>query len=170
MKKMTIKNWIQGAVFIAVGIALPFLFHQIPNGGSIFLPMHIPVLLGGLFLPAPIALFVGMLTPFLSSVLTGMPPFFPMMPIMVFELGAYGFFTAVLFKKFKNVWVSLLLGIICGRIISGATVFILASFFGVKMQPLLFLQGALVKGFPGIIIQLILIPSCYYLIKKRKLM
>ena len=32
------------ALCIALGVLLPMAFHVIPNAGSIFLPMHIPVL------------------------------------------------------------------------------------------------------------------------------
>ena len=42
------KNLIMTALCIALGIVLPVAFHSIPNAGSIFLPMHIPVLLCGL--------------------------------------------------------------------------------------------------------------------------
>lgn len=38
------------------------------------LPMHIPVLICGLFCGAPYGLACGMITPFLSSMTTGMPP------------------------------------------------------------------------------------------------
>ena len=40
------------ALLIAIGVALPQAFHAIPNAGSIFLPMHIPVLVSG-FLVGP---------------------------------------------------------------------------------------------------------------------
>ena len=43
IKKMTITR-----CCIALGIILPMAFHMIPNAGSIFLPMHIPVLLCGI--------------------------------------------------------------------------------------------------------------------------
>lgn len=39
-------------------------FHVIPNGGSVFLPMHIPVLICGLFCGAPYGLACGIITPF----------------------------------------------------------------------------------------------------------
>ncbi|MEG2259926.1 MAG: ECF transporter S component, partial [Oscillospiraceae bacterium] len=42
------KNLVISALCIALGVILPIAFHAIPNAGSIFLPMHIPVLLCGL--------------------------------------------------------------------------------------------------------------------------
>lgn len=42
-KKMTLS-----AMFLAIGMVLPFLTGQIPQVGNMMLPMHIPVLLCGL--------------------------------------------------------------------------------------------------------------------------
>ena len=41
------KKVVFSGLLVAMGIALPIMFHSIPNAGSIFLPMHIPVLLSG---------------------------------------------------------------------------------------------------------------------------
>lgn len=62
-------------------------FHLIGMTGPITLPMHIPVLIGGLLL-SPLALLLGIVTPVVSSLLTGMPVIYPMAIIMAFELGA----------------------------------------------------------------------------------
>ena len=48
MKYSPIKKLVITAVCIALCVVLPMVFHSFPNGGSIFLPMHIPVLLCGL--------------------------------------------------------------------------------------------------------------------------
>ena len=47
--KSTTKKLVSSALCIAIGVLLPMAFHVIPNGGSVFLPMHIPVLICGLF-------------------------------------------------------------------------------------------------------------------------
>ena len=43
---MNIKNIVKGALFIALGVLIPQIFHSI-GAGPMFLPMHIPVLLAG---------------------------------------------------------------------------------------------------------------------------
>ena len=50
--KSTTKKLTYGALIVACAIVLPQLFHLsgIPNTGAVFLPMHIPVLLGGFIL------------------------------------------------------------------------------------------------------------------------
>ena len=41
------KRLVLSALCIALCVILPTAFHTIPNAGSIFLPMHIPVLVCG---------------------------------------------------------------------------------------------------------------------------
>ena len=48
MKHTSLKNLVLSAMFLAVGIVLPFFIGQIPAIGKMLLPMHIPVLLCGL--------------------------------------------------------------------------------------------------------------------------
>ena len=48
MKHTQIKQMILGALFVAIGLVLPFFTGQIPAVGRMLLPMHIPVLLCGL--------------------------------------------------------------------------------------------------------------------------
>ena len=72
--KESIKSMVLAALFMALGIVLPIALHAIPDAGKIFLPMFLPVLVGALFLPWQYALAVGVFTPLLSTLLTGMPP------------------------------------------------------------------------------------------------
>ena len=154
-------------LFIAFGIVLPMMFHAI-GLGSTFLPMHIPVLLAGFMLEAPIALAVGAITPFLSSMFTGMPPAFPIMPYMVLELATYGFMTSYLYRKFNlNVYTSLLGSMICGRIVAGIAVWVLTTLFAARLpDPVAFVMASVTTGLPGIVIQLIFIPAVVLILEK----
>ena len=44
----SIKNMTMAAVCVALCVVLPIAFHSIPDAGSVFLPMHIPVLICGM--------------------------------------------------------------------------------------------------------------------------
>lgn len=46
MKKPTTRDLILAALFVALGLLLPVMFHAI-GAGPVMLPMHIPVLLCG---------------------------------------------------------------------------------------------------------------------------
>ncbi|MDR7869683.1 MAG: ECF transporter S component [Tissierellaceae bacterium] len=166
---MKAKKIVLSGLFVAFGVLLPIIFHQFNMGGPGFLPMHIPVLIAGLFLGAMPGLLVGLITPILSSLLTGMPPVFPMLPIMIFELGAYGLISGLFSDKLKsNDYISLIVAMISGRLVAGVVVFVLGTFFGFKgAGPVLFVKGAIVTGLPGIIIQLVFVPPVAKLLRKH---
>ncbi|HBS93966.1 MAG TPA: ECF transporter S component, partial [Firmicutes bacterium] len=44
------KKLVLAGLFLALGLALPFLTGQIPNIGKMLLPMHLPVLIAGFVL------------------------------------------------------------------------------------------------------------------------
>ncbi|GBG95913.1 ECF transporter S component [Lactococcus termiticola] len=165
-KKITIT-----AIFIAIGIVLPIAFHALPDGGQAFLPMHIPVLMCGLIVSPLYGFLAGVLTPLLSSLLTGMPPVL-FLPAMLFELAAYGL-VASLCMKYLNIknatvklYVSLIIAMIVGRVVSGL---VNALFFAVghySMQ--IWLTASFVTALPGIIIILILVPLIILALKRFK--
>ena len=45
MKDKQINRFVLAAMFLAVGLVLPFFTGQIPQVGKLLLPMHIPVFL-----------------------------------------------------------------------------------------------------------------------------
>ena len=128
------KNLVFAGVFIALGIVLPFFTGQIPQIGSMLLPMHIPVLLCGFVCGWPLGLLVGFITPLLRSALFGMPPLFPTALAMAFELAAYGALSGlcykILRKKVSTVYLSLILSMIGGRIVWGVVSLILSTIAG----------------------------------------
>ena len=87
-------------LLLALGIILPFATaHGIGVSGGILLPMHIPVFICG-FLCGPLfGALCGVVLPIINSLLTNMPPLYPMMPIMVCELTVYGFVSGLLYHK-----------------------------------------------------------------------
>lgn len=169
---MNIKKIILAGLFIAFGIVLPIAFHFVNFTGVVFLPMHIPVLIAGLMLGSRLGLMVGIITPVLSSLLTGMPPMapVPIAIIMIFELAVYGGTIGYLREKKVNVFIALLSAQVLGRIMAGVVVAVLVFAFGFhQLSPITYVTGSIVTGIPGIIIQLLLIPSLYILLTKLNL-
>lgn len=172
MKKQNPRKLITSAMLIAIGLVLPFVFHSMgPQAGQIFLPMHIPILVGAFVLPLPFALAVAILTPILSSVLTGMPPLFPMMVIMLFELTSYTFIINLVYQKLKmNIYLSLVGSMITGRIVAGLIVWGLSNIFMTTLpSPLLYISSAITIGIVGIIVQIAIIPPLILILKKNRL-
>ena len=86
MHASPVKHMVFTAVCCALCVVLPVAFHSIQNAGSVFLPIHIPVLLCGLVCGWPYGLTCGFLGPLLSSLVTQMPPL-GMAPAMMIECG-----------------------------------------------------------------------------------
>jgi len=174
MRKNSTKNIALSGFFIALGLVLPFLTGQIPNIGRMLLPMHIPILLCGFVCGWPYGLITGFITPLLRSVVFGMPPMASAVP-MAFELAAYGFATGFFYKLFakKNVYVyiTLILSMICGRIVWGIASYALYG-FGLSGSPFTwsaFIAGAFVNAIPVIILQIVLIPAIVMALKRGNL-
>ena len=147
------------AMFIAFGVILPLAFHFLGGAWSIFLPMHIPVLLAGLLLGAKGGLATGMLTPVVSSLTTGMPPLMPILPVMVAELGIYGIVAGYLYRRCElAVGWSLLGAMLAGRVTAALVVAAMGALLVIPMKPVTYIVGAVAAGAPGIILQLLLIP------------
>lgn len=161
---MDIRKLTRGAFFLALGVVLPQVFHLIGGQatGQMFLPMHIPVLLAG-FLVCPWAgLYVGLLSPFISHLLTGMPPMAPV-PILVLmsvELPLMGMMAGLLHRRLKlNIFVSLPVAMLAGRLGIAVAFMVLTSMAGLELGSLwAYVTGAVVTGLPGIAMQLVLVP------------
>ena len=151
-----LKNMTLAALFLALGLVLPFFTGQIPH-------MHIPVFLCGLICGWQYGAAVGFIVPLMRSVLFGMPPLFPTATSMAFELLTYGLVVGLLYSRsrwqcIRALYRCLLLAMVAGRVVWGVVQAVLLGLTGSAMTLQIFLAGALLNAIPGIIVQLILIP------------
>ena len=92
--KITVKTVVSAAI-IALAVILPQLIHIAfgASGGARWLPMYLPVLLGGCLLGWQWGLGVGLLSPIVSYLITlatGSPmPVAMRLPYMAVELGVF---------------------------------------------------------------------------------
>ena len=175
------------ALLLALGEVLPIVFHAIPLGGRIFLPMHLPTFVAGLVLGPVAGLVVGAGSPILSGLLTGRPTVFYMIP-MILELATYGLVSGLLRRRLEAmlrgrrgevaspagktepsgpagaapwtaVTLALVFAMIAGRVVWVATVVWLAPVIGLTARTIAMAAGALGAGWIGMAIQLALIPA-----------
>ncbi|WP_455538012.1 ECF transporter S component [Terrisporobacter sp.] len=165
---MKTKKLVLSGFFIACGIVLPMVFHMFSMGGSVFLPMHIPVLIAGYFLGPMYGAAVGVITPIISGLLTGMPPLVPTMPIMAFELCGYGLFTGLIFEKTNKIYLSLISAMVAGRLLAILGAFVVSLTLAPNVNPIAYIVSALSTAIPGMTIQLIFIPMLIKLLFKNK--
>ncbi|MDR1101929.1 MAG: ECF transporter S component [Clostridiales bacterium] len=156
---------ILSALFIAIGVLLPTaLSHYFGRQvGTIFSPMHLPILLCGLICGWKYGLAVGIITPLLSSSVTGMPPLIPIGIAMALELATYGAVAGAL--RQIDVYIALIVAMISGRVVYQITQMSLA---GVNIGWFkAFLVEEFVTQWPGILITLVLVPLIMRLIPRR---
>ena len=172
--KNNLKKLSLSAMFMAIGFILPMITGQIPQIGSMLLPMHIPVLLCGLICGWQYGLVVGLVLPILRSLTFGMPPLFSTAIAMMFELGTYGAVIGFFYNRSKwkctvSLFRSMIIAMISGRVVWGVAMYILMNIRGGSFTLQAFLSGAIITAIPGIIIQFIFIPAIMVALGKAKL-
>lgn len=160
------------AVCMALCVVLPIALHAIPNAGTLLSPMHLPVLLCGMVCGWQYGLVCGLLGPALSSFITGMPGI-GYLPTMMVELAIYGLVTGLMMKLvhtgklLADIYISLLTAMLAGRIITGVVRALIFSAGSYSWKA--WAAGYFVSSFPGIVLQLILIPALYLALQKAHL-
>jgi len=154
--------WVMHYMGLALNIQDPTLL------GKVFLPMHIGVFIGAMMFGPIQGALIGSFAPIVSFMVTGMPIIapFPMVQLMTVELAIYGLITGLVYKKTKKEYLALVSGMISGRI---AMLLVLSlGLIAIKnpnFSTLMFIKSGVLSGIIGITIQLALIPI---LIKKLK--
>ena len=160
----TVHKITYSALFMALGMVLPFLTGQLQQFGNMLLPMHLPVFLCGLICGWKYGLLVGLMLPVFRSLTLQAPPMYPVAIGMAFELAAYGFVAGFLYEKrpwkcLKSLYISLVSAMILGRIVWGLAYWILLCFGSKAFTLQMFFVQSVANAVPGIILQLILIPA-----------
>ena len=169
--KLKTRKLVEAAMFMAIGLVLPFITGQIPAVGKALSPMHIPVLLCGFLVGWPYGLAVGFLTPLLRSLLFGMPAIYPNAVGMAFELATYGLVSGLLYARFSkknllSIYLTLVISMLAGRVVWGLISPVLYSVQGKAFTFQMFLAGGFVNALPGIILHLVLIPPLVLALQK----
>ncbi len=170
MKRENLQRLVLSAVFLSLGLVLPFFTGQIKEIGDSLLPMHLPVMLCGAVCGWKYGALIGVIMPFLRSITFGMPPLYPNAIWMALELATYGFVIGFLYFKMKKQTVpylllSLVIAMLAGRVAWGVSKAILLGVGGKGFTMHAFIVGGFIEAIPGIIIQLVLVPLIIGLLK-----
>lgn len=162
--KLTVKGGIAIAL-IALAVGLPQIVHIAagPAGGMKWLPMYLPVLLGGCLLGVWWGLGIGLLSPLVSFGITSAfgnaMPAAARLPFMMAELAVFAVVSGLFSSKIaKNKWLAfpaVLLAQVSGRAVFIALVAIFQSVipFGVAD-----IWAQVQTGFIGLIAQALIVP------------
>ncbi len=175
--KMYIRKMVFSAMFLAIALLLPFLTGQVPQIGGMLCPMHLPVLLCG-FVCGPFwGGAVGLVCPLMRHMFFSMPPLLTAIT-MTAELCAYGVLAGVFHRICRKllgdaslpaVYIALLLAMIGGRVVWGLASSVMMLAGQTEFSVGVFFAGGFVQAWPGILLQLIVIPPLYRLLRKLKL-
>ena len=169
---MFVKKLTLTAMFLSLGIVLPMLFGQVPQIGSMLLPMHIPVFLCAFICGWKYSVPMSFILPLLRTVLFSRPKMYPDAISIAFELAVYALVAGIIFgvfskKDLKAVYVSMLSAMILGRVVR---ILVQMALLGLKGE--IFTLGAVfssvvITGIPGIILQLIAVPLILFILKRN---
>jgi len=160
------QSLILGGLFLALALILPIFFHAF-GLGSAALPMFYPIIVCAFLVEFPVSLTVGLLAPLTSSFLTGMPPLFPPIAlVMMVEAFVLTSIPALLYQKHKmKVVPALVITILAERMVLLVMVVLLARWLSLPEGVLGF--ASVIHGMPGIVIILLVIPPLVKSLEKK---
>jgi hypothetical protein len=164
------------AVFVVLSVLVPWVFHQFHLAGATYLPMHFFIFMAALASGWQAGVIVGLLTPFASYVVSGMPVW-NVLPQIAVEVTAYGLLAGILRQKFnlRVIWsllgamlggrLALLLAVIVIEFTTGA----IHSPLGAEAGPSLSVWHTIKQAWPGMLSQIILIPVIFWTVGRFSL-
>lgn len=172
-QNQSLRNLLLAAMFLAIGLVLPFFTGQIKEIGNMLLPMHLPVFLCALICGWQYGTAVGFIMPLLRLALFSMPRM-PTALAMAFEMATYAFVAGFLYSRARwqctrMLYRSLIIAMIAGRIVWAAAMIVLLGLSGGAFTWQMFISGAFLNAIPGIILQLVLIPAIMVALDRAKL-
>lgn len=161
---ITVKALISAGT-VALAVLLPQLAHLAlgEQAGMRFLPMYLPVLLGGCLLGWQWGLGIGLLSPLVSYLITaaaGSPmPALARMPFMMAELAVFAVICGVFSDKIARNGLMAFPAVLLAQL-GGRSVFLLsaAAFSGVSPLNAAMVWSQIQTGFAGLLIQAVLAP------------
>ena len=106
-----VRTYMMAALFVVCNIALPQLFHLIPQGGFIFSPLSLVIMAGAYKFGWRAALLAAVASPIVNHLLFGMPAA-NVMTLMAVKLSILAVISGLAAQYFKNVSLPVLVGVV----------------------------------------------------------
>lgn len=141
-----VRTYLFAALFVTCNIALPQLFHLIPQGGIIFAPLSFVILAGAYKLGWKTGLLAALASPLVNHLLFGLPAW-SVMHVMVIKLATLAIIAGVTAQHYKKVTIPLLITVVLiSEIIGGLSELLLTG--GVSAT-----IADFTIGWPGLLLQ-----------------
>ena len=176
--KISLKSIIS-VLLIAWAIVIPQLVHLVAgaSGGITWLPMYLPVLIGGCLLGTWWGLGIGVMSPIMSYLITlgfaNPMPALNRLPFMIIELGVFAAISGLFSKKIvDNKWLAfpaVLLAQVIGRLVFLGLIALFQNVSGLSVN---LIWSQIQAGLLGLVSQAVIVPfiiiSLSSLLKKEK--
>ena len=113
------KTYMWAAVFLACNLILPQVFHLIPQGGIIFAPLSLVILVGAYKFGWKTGLLAALASPLINHAITGMPAW-GVMPVMTLKLAVIALVAGLAAQHFKTISLLLLIAVVLVSMAFGA--------------------------------------------------
>lgn len=152
------------ACFVAASVVIPRFIHWLhPLAGPILQPMFFIILLAGLMMGWRAGILVGIATPLISSVLSGMPSH-AVLPGVLMECIWYGFIAGMMRRRYgMNTAAAVAIAVITGKFVAAAALLLIPGYGLSDVWDIMW--NAVAAGWPGIVLQLFLLPLMLHLIE-----
>lgn len=142
------RTYMMAALFVVCNLALPQLFHLIPQGGIIFAPLSLVILVGAYKLGWRTALLAAVASPIVNHLLFGQPTA-EVMTLMAIKLSLLAVIAGLTAQHFKQVSLLLLVGVVlASELLGGLAEFILTGGIAATVQDFTI-------GWPGLLLQVL---------------
>lgn len=140
------RTYMMAALFVACNIVLPQLFHLVPQGGIIFAPLSLVILVGACKFGWRVALLAAVASPIVNHLLFGQPAA-GVMALMAVKLSLLAMIAGLAVQHFKKVSVWLLVGtVLAAELLGGLVEF---AFTGTLAATV----ADFTIGWPGLLLQ-----------------
>lgn len=112
------KTYMWATVFVACNLLLPQLFHLIPQGGIIFSPLSLVILVGAYKFGWKTGLMAAALSPLVNHLVTGLPAW-GVLPVMTMKLGVLALVAGLTAQYFRKVSLPLMMGVVLASMLIG---------------------------------------------------
>ena len=140
------RTYMMAALFVVCNIALPQLFHLVPQGGIIFAPLSLVILVGAYKLGWRVGLLAALASPAVNHLLFGQPAV-GVMTLMAVKLALLAVIAGWTAQNFKQVSLLLIAGVVlASELLGGVAELILSGGIAATVQDF-------TLGWPGLLLQ-----------------
>lgn len=107
------RTYIAAAAFIIGNIALPQLFHMVPQGGVTWLPIYFFTLIGAYMFGWRVGLLTALASPLINALAFGMPAV-AALPAIMLKSGLLAAFAGIAASRYRKASLGLLIAVVLG--------------------------------------------------------